>query len=130
MAGALEPEVVQRFYAAFGAGDLDAATDCFTEDAVWTLPGRSPISGEHRGRRAIRAVLSRLGPLSSGTFRAELVDVAVGDGQLVAVQHATGERDGRRLDITACQLITIEDGRIARIRGHYSDQYALDEFWA
>jgi ketosteroid isomerase-like protein len=35
-----------------------------------------------------------------------------------------------RLDVTACQVMSFRDGRIADIRGHYSDQYQLDEFWS
>jgi ketosteroid isomerase-like protein len=123
-------EVVQRFYDAVGRRDLEGALACFSEDAVWILPGRSPIAGEHRGREAIgRNVLSQVGPRSSETFRADLLDVAIGEHHVVAVQHATAERNGKRLDITACQLLTIRDGQIVEVRGHYSDQYALDDFW-
>ena len=28
--------------------------------------------------------------------------------------------------MTGCQLIRMEDGRIAEVQGHYSDQYAFD----
>jgi ketosteroid isomerase-like protein len=123
-------EIVRRFYRAVADRDLDAARECFAADAVWILPGRSAIAGEHRGWDAIRdGVLSQVGPLSGETFRVELVDLAVGDRYVVAVQRATAERDGRRLDLTGCQLITVAEGEIAEIRGHYSDQYALDEFW-
>ena len=123
-------EVVRRFYDAVARRDLDGALACFSEDAVWILPGRSMIAGEHRGRDAIgRNVLGQVGPRSGETFRADLLDVAVGEEHVVAVQHATAERNGKRLDITACQLLRIEDGRIVEVRGHYSDQYALDDFW-
>jgi uncharacterized protein len=74
--------------------------------------------------------LAKLGPLSGGSFKAELTDVAVGDNYVVAVQHATAEHRDKKLDITGCQLMTIEDGKIVNVRGHYSDQYALDNFWA
>jgi ketosteroid isomerase-like protein len=74
--------------------------------------------------------LAKVGPLSGGTIRAELTEVAVGDQHLVAVQHAIAEHRGKRLDITACQLMKIEDGKIVEVRGHYSDQYALDAFWS
>lgn len=122
--------VVRRFYAAVAARDLAAAESCFATDAEWRLPGRSPISGTHRGWPAIRDdFLARLGPLSGGTFRAELIDVAVGDGHVVAVQHATAEHHGRRLDITGCQLMRVEAGTIVDVQGHYSDQHALDAFW-
>jgi ketosteroid isomerase-like protein len=66
------------------------------------------------------------------TSAAEIVRrfyAALGDRDM-GVQHATAEHGGKRLDITGCQLMTIEDGRITSVRGHYSDQYALDEFWS
>ena len=74
--------------------------------------------------------LAKLGPRSGGTFRVDLIDLAIGTEHLVAVQHATASHDGKQLDITACQLIKVEDGRIVEVRGHYSDQYALDGFWS
>jgi uncharacterized protein len=37
--------------------------------------------------------------------------------------------EGRTLDVTGCQLMEIIDGRISQVRGHYSDQEALDAFW-
>jgi hypothetical protein len=52
----------------------------FAPDAVWILPGRGPMAGVHRGVAEIHAnFFARLGPLSGGTFRAELLDVAVGE---------------------------------------------------
>ena len=128
---ASDVEVVRRLYEAYAARDLEAARDCFADDAVWILPGRSQIAGEHRGWEAILGdFLARLDPLSGGTFRPELVDVAVGERYVVAIQRATAEHHGKHLDITACQLIRLEGGRIVEVRGHYSDQYALDSFWS
>lgn len=123
-------EVVRKFYDAVAARDLAAAEACFTPDAVWHLPGSSPISGDHVGWGAIRDdFLALLGPLSEGSFRAELLDIAQGDQYVVAVQDATGNARGRTLDITGCQLMEMRDGLIDRVRGHYSDQAALDAFW-
>lgn len=123
-------EVVRRFYRAVAERDLPAAEACFAPDAIWHLPGHSPISGDHRGWAHIRDdFLAKLSPLSGGTFRAELLDVAVGDRYVVAVQHAAGGHQGRTLDITGCQLMLVRDGLIEEVRGHYSDQAALDAFW-
>lgn len=125
-----DADVVRRLYSAFAEGDWTVVEACFTPDAQWTLPGRSPIAGTHVGWQQIRdRFLTRVAPLSGGTFRAELVDVAVGDRFVIAVQHATASKAGRELDVTACQLMDITDGRISRVRGHYSDQEALDSFW-
>jgi hypothetical protein len=123
-------ETVRRFYAAFAARDLETVRQCFAPDAIWHLPGRGAIAGDHRGWDAIRDdFLARVGPLSGGTLRAELIDVAVGVDYVVAVQHATADHDGRHLDVTACQLIRMEGQCIAEVWGHYSDQYAFDAFW-
>jgi ketosteroid isomerase-like protein len=123
-------DVVRRLYQAINDRDLAAAGRCFAPDALWHLPGDSPIAGDHRGWAQIRDnFMGKLGPMSGNTFRAELVDVAVGLRFVVAVQHATAAYDGKSLDITACQLITVRDGLIREVRGHYSDQKALDAFW-
>jgi ketosteroid isomerase-like protein len=123
-------DVVRRFYESVAERDLAKAESCFAPDALWHLPGTGPIAGDHVGWPAIRdEFLVKLGPLSGGTFKAELLDVAVGERYVVAVQHATGDFGGRVLDITGCQLMHVEDGLIREVRGHYSNQEQLDAFW-
>ena len=40
-------ETVRRFYAAFAAGDFETVRACFAPDAIWHLPGRGAIAGDH-----------------------------------------------------------------------------------
>jgi ketosteroid isomerase-like protein len=121
---------VRRLYAAVAAGDLGAVAACFHEDAIWHLPGRGALAGTHRSWPAIRdGIFARQHALTGGTFRARLLDLAVGESYLVAVAHATAERDGRRLDQTVCQLVRVRDGQIAEVRGQDADEAALDTFW-
>jgi len=70
-----------------------------------------------------------LSSLSGGTFRAPVLDLAVGTEYIVAVGKGIAEHAGRRLDVTVCQLMRVQDGKIVEVRGHYSDQAALDAFW-
>jgi hypothetical protein len=124
-------DVVKRLYAAFSRGDAAEAAACFAPDAVWVLPGRGPLAGTHRGVREIHEnFFARLAPLSGGTFSAELLDVAEGERYVIAVQRATAQRGDAEIDVTGCQLMRVEDGRITEVHGHYSDQYALDAFWS
>jgi len=124
-------EVVRRFYDAMARRDLDTAGSCFGENAVWILLGRSAVAGEYRGWASIRDdFLARLDPISGGTLEVRLVDVAIGESYVVAVQHATAEHEGKSLDVIGVQLMRIEAGEIVEVRGHYSDQYALDRFWS
>jgi uncharacterized protein len=122
--------VVRHLYAAVAAGDLAAVGKCFDEDAIWHLPGANALSGAHRGWPAIRDnLLAKQGPLSGGTFRAHLLDLAVGDQYIVAIVHATAERAGYRLDQTVCQLMRVRKGKIVEVHGHYADEAALNAFW-
>jgi len=58
------------------------------------------------------------------------VDVLVGETWLAAFQHATATRVRNTLDITVCQMMRLRTGKIKKVRGIYSDQHALDEFWS
>jgi ketosteroid isomerase-like protein len=124
-----DAETVRRLYAAMSAGDFATVESCLAPDGVWHLPGKSAIAGDHRGWPAVREVFVKLAVLSGQTFRTELLDVTVGQDFVVAVQRATAAYQGRHLDVTGCQLMRLEGGRVAEVRGHYSDQYALDAFW-
>lgn len=104
-------DVVHRFYTAGAARGTPTMQSCFTEDAVWHLTGRSPVAGAHWGWVGHLPCQARSG--ERGTFRADLLVVGV------------GQEFGRH----RVQLIRIRDGGIAEVRGHYSDQYALDAFW-
>ena len=122
--------VVRRFYAGLAAGDVATVEACFREDSVWHLPGTSRIAGTHRGWPAIRDdFLSKLRSLSGGTFRAEVLDLAVGAKYIVVVGKGLAQHAGRRLDVTVCQLMRVQEGKIVEVRGHYSDQAALDAFF-
>lgn len=124
-------EAVQRLYAAVAAGDIAVAASCLAADAVWHIPGRSVLAGDHRGWPAIRDnFLAKLGPLSGRTLRIELLDITVGHDFIVAVQHVTAACQGRHLDVTGCNLMRADQGHIADVQGHYSDQYALDAFFS
>jgi ketosteroid isomerase-like protein len=94
------------------------------------VPGTNALSGTHRGWSAIRDdLLAKQSPISGGTFRAHLLDLAVGDRYIVAIVHATAERADHRLDQTVCQLMRVQKGKIVEVRGHYADEAALNAFW-
>jgi uncharacterized protein len=121
---------VRCLYTSLAAGDLARVETCFHPEAVWHVPGRSALAGSYNGWSAIRdELLARQGPLSGDTFRARLLDLAVGTEFIVAIVHAAADHAGRRLDLTVCQLMRVHAGQICEVRGHYGDEAALDAFW-
>ena len=123
--------LVRRGYEAFNTADMATLTELFDENASWHTPGGSPIAGDYRGRDAVFAHFGRYGGGTAGTFKAELQHVLTdADGRVVGVHRNTGERNGKRLDVTCCIVFEIEDGRVVDGREHFFDLYAWDEFWS
>jgi uncharacterized protein len=122
--------LARRIFDAFERRDGFALRDCFAEDAVWRVGGRSRLAGEHRGRRAIIRFLGSLPRLSDGTYRSELIDVLESPGRAVVLYRARGTRNGIGLDIDQLLLFTIRDGIVVAVDAYPSDPIAFDAFWA
>lgn len=127
---AADVDVVRRVYAALETGDMDALEQCFARDAVWHEPGHNVYSGDRVGWPEIRdEVFALVGPLSRGAFRAELVDIAVGQEYVVAIHRGHGEYDGRTLNSTSFQVARVARGRIQEVWSNYANQAEVDSFW-
>ena len=122
---------IRRGYEAFNSGDMDTLTELFDEGAVWHVPGRSSLAGDHQGRDAAFAYFGRLGQETGGTFQAVLQHLFADDeDRVVGVQTNSAERDGKRLSVDACLVFQLKDGRVTEAWEHYRDLYAWDEFWS
>ena len=123
-------DVVRRAYAALASGDIDQLEQCFAHDAVWHEPGNNIYSGDRVGWPEIRDdFLALLGPLSHGTLRTEVLDIAVSDGHVVAVHRATGEHNGLRLDSTSYEVVVVVRGRLQEVWAFHANQAEVDAFW-
>ena len=87
-------ELVRKGFEAFAKGDVDTLRALFDPDAVWHAPGRSPLSGDHRGVDDILDFFARTMELTAGTFRVELHDVVANDEHAVAMYVARGATPG------------------------------------
>jgi uncharacterized protein len=123
-------DLVRRGYAAFSAGDMATLTDVFSEDAVWTVPGSGPMSGEKRGRNAILAYFGELMTASDGTFTVTLRDVLTGEDHTVGLQRNHAERNNKTEDQDAVLVFTIGDGRVTAVQEFRENTGLSDAFWS
>jgi ketosteroid isomerase-like protein len=123
-------DTVEKGFAAFAAGDVEAAIAQFAPDVVMTEAGANIRTGEYRGREAVRGFLERLTPETDGTFTATVQSVTGDDSMAASVAHATGWRHGRHLDTHVVTLFTGSGGLISSIRDLPFDWRAWDEFWS
>src|SRR6266545_3474190 len=123
-------DLVRGLYRAFSERDRAALDELIAEEAIWHVPGRNPLAGEHRGRLAVLAYFDALVQRTGGTFRAELTDVLASDTRAVAIARSSGKRDGKQYDGLNCLLLTIERDQIAEAWLMPADPFALDAFLA
>jgi uncharacterized protein len=86
-------ELVRSAFDAFAKGDVDTLRESMDQDAVWYVPGRNQLSGDHRGVDAILGFFGKTMELSGGSFRMEVHDVVANDDHAVALFGARAERE-------------------------------------
>jgi ketosteroid isomerase-like protein len=130
VARARNEALVRRIFDAFAQKRGIALRDVFARDATWTVPGRGVMAGTFRGRDEIFAFLGRLPKQTNGTYSSSLIDVLASDDRAAALYRASGERNGRRLELDQVLLFRIEDGLVQEVLALPSDPAAFEEFWA
>lgn len=130
MSAAVNEQVVRRIFDAFARKRGFALRDVFAPDAVWTVPGDGAMAGVYRGREAIFRFLAQLPKETGGTYASRLVDVLASDQRAAALYRASGERNGRSLDLDQVLLFRIEGSLVLDVLALPSDPAAFDAFWA
>jgi ketosteroid isomerase-like protein len=121
--------VVRRLFDAFARKDGFGLRGVFADDAVWRVPGDSVMAGTYDGRDAIFRFLGRLPKETGGTYGSRLIDVLASDDRAAALYRATGERNGRTLDLDQLLLFRLEDGLIREVLALPCDPATFELFW-
>jgi ketosteroid isomerase-like protein len=122
--------LVRRIFDAFAQKRALALRDVFARDATWVVPGEGTMAGAFTGREEIFAFLGRLPKETGGTYSSSLIDVLASDDRAAALYRATGERNGRRLDLDQVLLFRIADGLVRHVLALPSDPAEFERFWA
>jgi ketosteroid isomerase-like protein/mannose-6-phosphate isomerase-like protein (cupin superfamily) len=124
-------QLVRRGYAAFNTGDVDTLREVMSHDVVQHVPGTSQIAGAYKGIDAVLGYYGKLGELTDGSFRADLLDV-YGDGQghATAVHQITATRNGSTMISRGAILFTFLGDKATDLLEMHADLPADDAFFA
>jgi ketosteroid isomerase-like protein len=122
-------ELVRRGYDAFATGDIATLNELFADDIVWHAAGRNQLAGTYRGKEEVFGTFQKVAELSGGTFKLDIHALLADEDHVVALTHATAQREGRTLDDNTIQIFHIKDGKVTEQWLHPGDAYATDEFW-
>ncbi|WP_027855840.1 ketosteroid isomerase-related protein [Marinobacterium jannaschii] len=119
-------ELIQQYYAAFNAGDMDVFLNLLTDDVIHDINQ----GGREVGRDAFAAFMDRM----NGSYQEELVDIEVmvnADGSRAAAEFVVlgkylksdpglPEAKGQNYRLPAGAFFEVRDGKVARISNYYN----------
>lgn len=121
-------DLVQRLYAAFGSGDLDAVTAAMSPDIRWHNSGTDWTAGTLEGIPAVLTYLTADDHVAESTR--DVVDILASDARVAVIAHGTARRGDTWQDLDVVQVLRVEDGRVAEVWNYLWDQHAIAEFMA
>ena len=123
-------DIVRRGYEAFGQGDMDTLRSLMTPDVVQSVPGNTPVSGEHKGVDAVLGYYGKLAEMTGGTLSADLQSVKDdGPDKVLAVHRLSAKRDGKSYDEVEKLHFTLSGGKISRLDEEHPDLAKFDAFF-
>lgn len=120
----------RSIYSAFTTGDMDSLATFFDDDVVWHTPGQHPLAGTHEGRAATFASFAQEFERSGGTYSVDVREVLANDEHVVALLHATADREDKRLDQDYVIVFHMGDGKVDAAWEVWKDQASVNEFWS
>ena len=122
-------DVVRRAHDAFATGDIDAVMRLCADEITFHIPGRSPLSGEWRGRERVLEFFATAAELSEGTLALSPDEVLADGERVVVLTRVHAQRHGRSETFTNVHAIRVADGKITELREYMGDERREDEFW-
>jgi uncharacterized protein len=123
-------ELLRKGYGAYSSGDINVLNDLFADDVLWHVAGRSPLSGDYKGRDQVFGFFGKLMELSGGTSSLEVHDVLANDDHGIALVTGTATRNGKSFTGQDVHTFHLRDGKVVEFWDSPLDQYAADEFWS
>lgn len=121
--------LLMQLWEAFNRNDLETGKKIVSEDIIYKVSGRGPVSGIYEGRLAFMKLLEKVKELSGGTITVRPIVMLADDEYVFVLARATGRRGEKVLDIEHCYLYRFSNGRLVEGRTMPVDLYEFDEFW-
>jgi ketosteroid isomerase-like protein/mannose-6-phosphate isomerase-like protein (cupin superfamily) len=124
-------ELVRRGYEAFNTGDIGTLASLMSQDVVQHVPGESATAGDYKGIEAVLGYYAKLGELTDGTFRADLLDLhGDGHGHVLALHQITATRNGATRLTRGSILFSFIGNKITDLLELHADLAGDDAFIA
>ena len=122
-------KALERYVAAWRAGDLPALVACYHDDFTLHYLGRSPLAGDHRGRPAALRVLAEVSRRTNRRL-VSIIDVMAGRRRGAVIAREAFERDSLKAEVDRVLVYTVQDGQLHECWVYDEDQELVARFLA
>ena len=106
--------LLERFAEAWNRHDLDALMAMMTDDCVFEASAGPQVCGQRsEGQEAVRAAYAAVFGTFPDAHWANPRHFVVGDRGVSEWTFTGTQKDGRRVEVNGCDLLTSRDGKIA-----------------
>jgi uncharacterized protein len=122
--------LIKSAYDAFSRGDTQSAFAVFSDNILWHVPGRGPLSRDYRGHAEVGGFFEHFMGLSEGSFRIQIDQILANRDRVVVLCTESASRAGRSWSSPQVHVWTVKDGRATAFQEYEGDQQGEDEFWS
>lgn len=106
--------MLQTFADAWNRHDVDALMSMMTADGVFEASGGNAVDGErHEGQRAVRAAYAAVFDVYPDAHWGNARHFVAGDRGVSEWTFTGTLKDGKRVEVTGCDVFTFRNGKIA-----------------
>ena len=106
--------LLEAFADAFNRHDVDALMAMMTTDCLFQASAGNAVDGErHQGQAAVRAAYAAVFDQFPDAHWGNARHFVIGDRGVSEWIFTGTRRDGKRVEVTGCDLFTLRDGKIA-----------------
>ena len=107
-------QLLQAFAEAWNRHDVDALMSMMTDDCVFQASAGPEVDGQRsEGRQAVRAAFAAVFEEFHDAHWAGAKHFVAGNRGVSEWTFTGTRKDGRRVEVTGCDLLTFRDGKIA-----------------
>jgi ketosteroid isomerase-like protein len=121
----------KKFFLSYSARELDGGLELLSPDVVYSVPGRSKLSGVFRGRDEVRRHIVKLLDFTRGTFEVlKWMEWMVGESHITVLQYAQAQAHGDIYRGHHLYLLESDaEDRLSSIKVFFEDQAAAERFF-
>ena len=122
--------VLEKIYADFHKGDVQAVVAACAPNMIWNLAGKSALAGKFTNETVISGFFAKLGEISKGTLQFEAHDLMATDRHAVALCCDTLQKNGDKVQTRSVHVWRFENGKPVAWYEYPRDMYQFDAIWS